>query len=1014
MNRFINYIVRWNREPTRFSWVYPVALSIVATMSVVAAFDYTMDVLGVHFSFSLNFLVPLLAVGLLAGLTTAIAILVYRKMAQQTVEEVNERLRVSGELVTEKMLMRALMENTPDHIYFKDEQGRFIRINNAMAHDLGLKSPQKAVGRTEADFFAPQVSEALAEEERIIRVSGAPVLGKEEHILWPDSREAWMSKTKLPLRDRSGHIIGTFGISRDISAGKQSELRIRQLSQAVEQSPSIVLITDVRGNITYVNPKFTIVTGYAPEEIIGRNPRFLKGGELPGSLYRDMWTTILAGGEWNGEILNRKKNGESFWGLASISPIRNQAGVITHFLEVMEDITQRKQAEQVVRQQYVFQRQLMDAIPVPIFHKDPLGHYKECNEAFTQFLGVSREKIIGKTVFDLSPPDLASAYHQQDLALIQAGGTQEYEGMVLHADGSRRQVMFNKALVHNDAGETTGIVGALIDLTPLRRVEEALRVEYERRGELEKIISKSPAIVFLWRAEPGWPVEYVSESVSQLGYAPADFTSGGMPFVQIVHPEDIPRVAEEVVTHSTSNHNEFEQQYRVFSKRGEVRWVEDRTWIRRDPQGRITHFQGIVIDITERRLADEREEATLSGLRSILEMADMLIAAPNTDELYRLAVEKSREKLQLERTAIMIVDKDEIRGTCGTNLKGQTVAERDHLIHMDDTWRERLRPRKAGEKPWVIVNEPYYEWDGETMVGFGRGWVAITPILSHQHGAVGFFCNDTAISGAPVNETSQEILAVFCALLGNIIARKLAEEEQRSIQEQHRQIMERTDRMNSLGMLAAGMAHEINNPLQGMISHLHSVHRAIKSDDAARKSLIMVEKGIDTIATLVRKLLIFGRSHDQEGESVECREAIEFVTQLLASQFKRTKVEFAVEIRNPSMVVAMPRRYLTQVLLNLLINARDAMPAGGVITLSAGERDGHAVIGITDTGCGIPAEQLPEIFKPFHTTKGAKGSGLGLSVADSLMRASGGSIHVESQPGRTTFTLLIPLKKRDS
>jgi len=176
----------------------------------------------------------------------------------------------------------------------------------------------------------------------------------------------------------------------------------------------------------------------------------------------------------------------------------------------------------------------------------------------------------------------------------------------------------------------------------------------------------------------------------------------------------------------------------------------------------------------------------------------------------------------------------------------------------------------------------------------------------------------------------------------------------------------------------------------------------------------MVEKGIDTIATLVRKLLIFGRSHDQEGESVECREAIEFVTQLLASQFKRTKVEFAVEIRNPSMVVAMPRRYLTQVLLNLLINARDAMPSGGVITLSAGERDGHAVIGITDTGCGIPAEQLPEIFKPFHTTKGAKGSGLGLSVADSLMRASGGSIHVESQPGRTTFTLLIPLKKRDS
>jgi len=1003
--------MRWNKKSHRFGWIYPVLLSMVVTMAVVAAFDVVLDSLRIHFSFKQIYLIPLLGVGLLAGLTTFIAMQIYRMLAQQAVEEVNERMRVSGELITERLLMRALMENTPDHIYFKDEQGRFIRVNRAMAKDLGLKDPAEVIGKKDSDYFAPAVAMAFADEERLVRQTGAPILAKEEHTIWPDSREAWESTTKLPLRDRHGHIIGTFGISRDITANKIAELRIRQLSQAVEQSTSLVLITDVRGNITYVNPRFTLVTGYTSEEILGQNPRILKGGQNPAAVYKELWSTITSGGEWSGEMLNRKKNGDVYWGLASISPIRNSAGQITHYLGVTEDITQRKQAEQALRRQFAFQRQLIDAMPMPIFHKDTLGYYQECNEAFSQFLGYPREDIIGHTAVDLAPPDLAERYRQQDISLIKGGGLQRYESSVLHADGTRRDVMFSKALVHDDKGDITGIVGAIIDLSDLRHAEEALKKEYQRREELEKIISKSPAIVFLWRAEPGWPVEYVSDSVIQLGYTPDAFVAGGMPFSQIVHPEDMPRVAAEVTDYTNRNINEFDQQYRVFSKRGEVRWLDDRTWVRRDAKGFITHFQGIVMDITERKLADEREAATLTGMRAILEMADALMAAPNRDELFRRAVELSREKLKLERTAIMMVEDDQIRGTYGTNLKGQTAREKEHIVHLDGTWKERMQPRKAGEKPWLVVSEPYYEWDGESMVGFGRGWVALTPILSQHHEAIGFFCNDTAISGAPVNEVSQEILAVFCALLGNIIARKTAEEEQKSIQEQHRDFMERTDRLNSLGMLAAGMAHEINNPLQGMMSHLHSVHRSIKADENARKSLIMVERGIDTIATLVRKLLIFGRSHDQEGESVECREALEFVVQLLASQFKRNKVIIEVDIRNPNMVVAMPRRYLTQVLLNLLINARDAMPSGGVIKITAGDADGNVMIAITDEGCGIPADQLSEIFKPFHTTKGAKGSGLGLSVADSLIRSSNGSIKVDSRPGKTTFTLAIPLAK---
>ncbi|MBI2311014.1 MAG: EAL domain-containing protein [Betaproteobacteria bacterium] len=126
--------------------------------------------------------------------------------------------------------------------------------------------------------------------------------------------------------------------------------RVRKLSRAVEQSANAVVITDLKGDIEYVNPKFCELTGYGPDEVMGRNPRLLKSGETPPEVYREMWETLLAGREWFGEFHNRKKNGELFWCLESISPIKDDQGAITHFVSVTEDISSRKLAESTIRQ----------------------------------------------------------------------------------------------------------------------------------------------------------------------------------------------------------------------------------------------------------------------------------------------------------------------------------------------------------------------------------------------------------------------------------------------------------------------------------------------------------------------------------------------------------------------------------------------------------------------------------------------------------------------------------------
>jgi PAS domain S-box-containing protein len=126
---------------------------------------------------------------------------------------------------------------------------------------------------------------------------------------------------------------------------KQTEKKLVIFSLALEQSPASILITDIEGKIEYVNSKFTRVTGYTQEEALGKTPRILKSGEMSQEYYKQLWGTITSGMEWNGEFHNKKKNGEMFWELASISPIKDKSGVITHFLAVKEDITDRKQTE---------------------------------------------------------------------------------------------------------------------------------------------------------------------------------------------------------------------------------------------------------------------------------------------------------------------------------------------------------------------------------------------------------------------------------------------------------------------------------------------------------------------------------------------------------------------------------------------------------------------------------------------------------------------------------------------
>jgi len=254
---------------------------------------------------------------------------------------------------------------------------------------------------------------------------------------------------------------------------------LHKLSQATENSPASVVITDKDGIIEYVNPTFSEVTGYTPGEAIGQNPSVLKSGDLPRSYYKDLWETILSGKIWRGEFKNKRKNGEEFWESASISPIKNESGEISHFVAVKEDITERRRAEQKIKYSEKQLRTILDNSPVGVLYFDDQGCLVEGNDQARNIFGASREQFIGFNVPDRVPnKDVVNAF----MGALK-GKTTTYEGDYTSVTGGNSasfRFIFNPV---NPGSSTTEVIGTVEDITERKHMEQEILAAKEKAEE---------------------------------------------------------------------------------------------------------------------------------------------------------------------------------------------------------------------------------------------------------------------------------------------------------------------------------------------------------------------------------------------------------------------------------------------------------------------------------------------------------------------------------------------------
>ncbi len=274
--------------------------------------------------------------------------------------DITERKQAEMALQASEERLRQIIDLVPHFIFVKDVNGKFIIVNKALADAYGT-TVGKLTGMTDADF-ARSEDEARFFRENDLEVinSGKPRVIPEEQITDYRGRVRYLSTTKIPFTYSEEQLPAVLGVCIDITEQRWIEEQNRKLSQAVEQSPVSIVMTDPEGTIEYVNPKFTEVTGYHFNEAIGQNPRILKSGRMDSAVYEKLWKTITSGREWHGELHNRKRNGDLYWEFATISPIRNAEGNITHFIAVKEDITERKRKEELLSFQENLRQVLID------------------------------------------------------------------------------------------------------------------------------------------------------------------------------------------------------------------------------------------------------------------------------------------------------------------------------------------------------------------------------------------------------------------------------------------------------------------------------------------------------------------------------------------------------------------------------------------------------------------------------------------------------------------------------
>ncbi len=399
------------------------------------------------------------------------------KTNERLTSEIEERKQAEKQVRLSEEQFRKLFDEAPLGIVMMGPDRRFIKVNKAFCRMLGY-TEQELVGLTIADLTSPDDIPKSQEMMKQLFKGEISSFRIEKRYLKQDGQLVWGNVTVSFFNDENGVPLYFLAMIEDITERKQAEEQLRQLSVAVEQSPSTVLITDTQGKIEYVNPKFTQITGYTTEEAIGQTPRLLNSSKHPLKFYQALWNTIQSGKEWRTKFHNKRKDGTLYWESALIYPIRDEDNQITHFIKLGADITEQKQAEEALRKS--------EAMLARAQKSAHLGTWEWEINSEQQIWSDENYRILGYEPRAVEPSfqNFMDRVHSDDKeritnatkALLAGEPYQEIkEFRIIRPDGTKHILQSQTRCDFDEAGRPIRLTGTALDITELKQTEEKWR-----------------------------------------------------------------------------------------------------------------------------------------------------------------------------------------------------------------------------------------------------------------------------------------------------------------------------------------------------------------------------------------------------------------------------------------------------------------------------------------------------------------------------------------------------------
>ncbi|MEW6303236.1 MAG: PAS domain S-box protein [Verrucomicrobiota bacterium] len=640
------------------------------------------------------------------------------------------------------------------------------------------------------------------------------------------------------------------------------------------------------------------------------------------------------------------------------------------------DVTEQKRATEALRQSEARFRSVVEEQTDFIVRWRPDGVRTFVNEAYARYFGEPKEELIGTSFFPLISEEHREMILRKIQSITPSNPSAIDEHLSYRADRALRWQVWVDHGIFDPHGNLVELQSVGRDIHEHKEAQQRLIATEKALRESQAILEKAQAVgsVGSWVSDPDHAgrLHWSEEACRIFGLKPGEFDGRVETFFKFVHPDDLAAV-QEMSRAALAGEREYDTEHRIVRLDGSIRWVHEQADIERDAAGHPLRMVGVVQDITERRQAEQALRESEAKFRGLVENA--------RDIIFTLSGDGAIVSLNPAFETTTKWSRDEWLGRAFPPI----VYAPDLPAAM-----EYYRRAMSGERPAPFEIRIVTRTGGHVMLEF--------TVAPHTQGG--------------------RVVGV----LG--IARDVTERKQ--LEEQLRQ----SQKMDSIGQLAAGVAHDFNNLLTVQQGYISMVLAEPDLPEALAGPLKHISDAAERAANLTQQLLLFSRKQVMQPRPLNLNQVTHNLTQLLGRILgEDVTLEFSYDDDAP-MVVG-DAGMMEQVIMNLAVNARDAMPGGGRLAIGTHKmtvtpensarnpeaRPGlFACLTVSDTGTGIAAEHLPHIFEPFFTTKGVgKGTGLGLATVYGIVKQHQGWIEVTSVVGRgTSFRIFIPARVEEA